>query len=240
MRFKIDLLLNKDEILKDKNRIFISLFKTILLESDEQTYHELYDKGKTERKDFTFSINMPKCKFNRETISIPEKKISLFFSAADLKLGIAFYNAFIRAKGKVIKYKDLELKIVNIALHKEVVFTTNSTVFRTSSPIVIREHNKDTNKDWYYDLSTEEGYKLFIESLKNQVLLDLPGSEYDLNEFKVEVISNKTVKVKHYGIEVLSNLATFKVTAKPYILSYMLNAGVGSFKSAGFGMLTVV
>lgn len=239
MRLKVDLHLNKDEIPKDKNRIFISLFKTILLKSDEEVYRELYESG-AKRKKFTFSLNMPKCKFNRESITIPGKKVSLFFSAADLKLGIVFYNAFIRSKGDVILYKDLELKIVNMSLLKENLFTGDCVVFKTSSPIVVREHHKENNTDWYHSLSDDKGYELFTENLKNQILEDLPESIYDLDELDVKVISNKTVKVKHYGIEVLSNLATLKVTAKPYILSYMLNAGAGNFKNGGFGMLTVV
>lgn len=240
MRLKIDIDFDKDEIPKDKNRIFISLFKTILMRSDVNLYRKIYGKGNTNRKKFTFALNMHNCKFNRESITIPEKNVSLFFSTADMKLGIAFYNGFVLCKGEEIPYKDVKLKITNITLIKDKVFNNNVEVFKTSSPIVIRKHNKEDNTDWYYDLNSIEGYDLFMDSLRNQLFEELPESKYDLEELKVEVISNKTVKVKHYGIEVLSNLAILKFNAKPYILSHIYNSGLLSFKNAGFGMLAIL
>lgn len=239
MRFKIEIELDKEEIPKDKNRIFISLFKTILKESDKQTYYKLYDVGKTYRKDFTFSLNMPNCIFNKETITIPDKKVGLYFSTSDLSLGISFYNAYIKFIGKEVDYKDIKLKIVNISLINDRVFVSDSAVFRTSSPIVVREHDRDNNKDWYHDLSSLEGFNLFLKSLKDQILESLPESKYDLGDLEVEVLSNKTVKVKHYGIEVLSNLSRLNIKSKPYILNYIYNSGILSFKNSGFGMLVV-
>ena len=62
----------------------------------------------------------------------------------------------------------------------------------------------------------------------------------DINEVEFEVLANKEVKVKHYGIEVLANICKLKFKAKPYILDYLYKAGIGSQRSTGFGMIDLV
>lgn len=240
MRFKIDLLLDTDEIPKDKNRMVLSFFKSILEKYDEESFRYYYEEGSTKRKQFTFSMYMPNCKFNRETITIPDKKITIFFSTGDLKTGFIFANAFIKAKGKVITYLDLNMKVSNLFIYEDEQILEEVCIFKASSPIVVREHNRDTNKDWYHNLSEKEGMDLFLENLKIQILGDLPEARYDLDDLSVEIMRNKPVKVKHYSIEILSNLATLKIHAKTYILKYLYDTGIGSLKSGGFGMLSLV
>ena len=242
MRFNVELVLDKEAIPKDKNRIILSFLKHIYESYDKDYYKSIYEEEKNKVKDFTFSLYMPNCKFTREEIIIPEKKIILNFSTADMKDGIFFYNAILANRGRAYNIKGNSITVCNINMNKEKPITNDYAIYSTMSPIVVREHKGDNKKTWYHSLNEEEGKEIFISNLKYQ-LLDNFGEErkLDIEEIKVEVLGrSKEVKVKHYGIEVLSNICKIKVQAKPYILDYLYKAGVGSRKSSGFGMVDLV
>lgn len=238
MRYQIVISLDSDEIPKDKNRMFLSFIKHHIAENDKRFFESLYIKGETNRKDFTFSLYMSECEFLRETIRIPNKRICLNFSTHDLSTGIQFYNAMINGRGREYSYKGITMKIEKIELKQEKTFMIESATFKSLSPCVIREHDGKTNKDWFYSLDSKKGRTLFVENARGQILESIKDSSYDLADIRISLIKNKEVTVKHYGIEVLANICMFKMEAKPYILEYFYKAGIGSFKSTGFGMLS--
>lgn len=238
MRFNVELLLENEIIPKDKNRIIISLLKHNFSSYDKDYYSELYETTPNKMKSYTFALYMGNCKFMREEIVIPEKKMILNFSTHDAKDGIMFYNAFLKNKGLEYPIKNNSLKISKINLNKEKTITSDEAIFKTLSPISVREHLGDNKKTWYHSLNDAKGQEVFIKNLRYQ-LLDEFGEKriLDIEELEVEVLINKEVKVKHYGIEVLGNICHLKVVAKPYILDYLYKAGIGSQRSAGFGMI---
>ena len=238
MRYQIVISLDSDEIPKDKNRMFLSFLKHHIAENDKRFFESLYIKGETNRKDFTFSLYMPECEFLRETIRIPNKRICLNFSTHDMSTGIQFYNAMINGRGREYSYKGITMKIEKIELKQEKTFMIESATFKSLSPCVIREHDGKTNKDWFDSLDSKKGRTLFVENARGQILESIKDSSYDLADIRISLIKNKEVTVKHYGIEVLANICMFKMEAKPYILEYFYKAGIGSFKSTGFGMLS--
>lgn len=165
----------------------------------------------------------------------------LNYSTYDTKDGIMFYNSFLKNKGLKYPIKDNELTINRINLVREKTIIDDEAIFTTLSPISVREHNGDNKKTWYHSLTEKEGQAVFMNNLKYQ-LLDYFGEErlLDINEVEFEVLKNKEVKVKHYGIEVLANICTLKMRAKPYILDFLYKGGIGSQRSSGFGMVDLV
>lgn len=238
MRYQVTVSLNNDQIPKDKNRMFLSLIKHYVFKNDRHFFESIYVKGATKRKDFTFSLYMPECEFLRETIKIPNKKVFVNFSTSDLLTGIQFYNAMIHGRGKEYLYNGIAMKNEQVELKQEKVFKGKTAVFKTLSPCVVREHDRETNKDWFHSLNSEKGKELFAQNLKYQLIDSINDSIYDVDDIEVLFLENKEVKVKHYGIEVLANICMFEMSAKPYILEYFYKAGIGSFKSTGFGMLS--
>ncbi|SCG82197.1 hypothetical protein DW1_0587 [Proteiniborus sp. DW1] len=241
MRYNVELALSNDNISKDKNRIVISFLKYIYESYDKNYYESLYEKEENKSKSFTFSLYMPNCKFTREEIIIPNKKIILNFSTSDMRDGILFYNAALANKGKTYRVKDNSITISKINMNKEKIITNDYAIYSSMSPVVVRKHKGDNKKTWYYSLNEEQGKEVFIENLKYQ-LLDNFGEErrLDIEEIAFQMLSNKEVKVKHYGIEILSNICRIKVQAKPYILDYIYKSGIGSKRNSGFGMLDLV
>lgn len=241
MRFNVELLVDKENIPKDKNRLIISFLKHNFETLDKKYYQSLYKKGENTIKSFTFSLYMPNCKFTREEIIIPEKKIILNFSTNNMKDSIYFYNSILENKGKPYEIKGISLTVNRINVVKENVITNDYSTYVSMSPIVVRDHYGDNKKTWYYSLNDEMGKEIFIKNLKYQ-LLDQFGKErkLDIDEVEFDVLNNKEVKVKHYGIEVISNICRLKIKAKPYILDYLYKSGIGGRRSQGFGMLDLV
>ncbi|MBW4829356.1 MAG: CRISPR-associated endoribonuclease Cas6 [Clostridiaceae bacterium] len=241
MRFNVELLLENDIFPKDKNRIILSLMKHNFNSYDKDYFAELYKETPNKMKSFTFALYMGNCKFLREEIVIPEKKIILNFSTYDMKDGIIFYNSFLKNKGLEYPIKDNSIKINRINLNKEKTITENEVIYKTLSPVSVREHFGDNKKTWYHSLSDVKGQEIFMDNLKYQ-LKDEFGEDriLDIEEIEIEVLGNKEVKVKNYGIEVLSNICMLKIKAKPYILDYFYKAGIGSQRSTGFGMVDLV
>lgn len=241
MRFNVELLLDNEVLPKDKNRIIISLLKNNFSSYDKDYYSELYKETPNNMKSFTFALYMGNCKFLREEIFIPEKKIILNFSTHDIRDGIMFYNAFLKNKGLKYSIKDNVMKINKISLNKEKMITNDEAIYKTLSPISVREHHGDNKKTWYHSLDNEKGQEIFMNNLKYQ-LIDEFGEEriLDIEEVEFEILANKEVKVKHYDIEVLGNICHIKIMGKPYILDYLYKAGIGSQRNSGFGMVDLV
>ncbi len=241
MRFNVEISINQENIPKDKNRIIISFLKHNYENLDEKYYKSLYEKEKNKIKSFTFSLYMSNCKFTREEIIIPDKKIILNFASNDMKDGLYFYNSILENKGKAYGIKGISLTVDRINLVKEKIIVNNQAIYTSMSPVVVREHKADNKKTWYYSLNDEKGRQIFIENIKYQLLNEF-GEErkFDIAEIEFEILNNKEVKVKHYGIEVLSNICRLKIKGKPYILDYLYKSGIGSRRSQGFGMLDLV
>ena len=241
MRFSVELLLDQETIPKDKNRIILSLLKHNFSSYDEEYYSEIYEEGKNKTKDFTFSLYMGGCKFLREEIIIPEKKLILNLSTYSAEEGIIFYNSFLRNKGLKYPIKNNTMNINRINLVKEKTICADEVIYKAMSPIVARSHSGDNKKTWYYSLNDKKGEEVFASNLKYQ-LRDAFGEDriLDFEELEIEVLHNKEVKVKNYGIEVLGNVCRLKIKGKPYILDYLYKAGIGSQKSSGFGMVDLV
>ncbi|WP_041720668.1 CRISPR-associated endoribonuclease Cas6 [Alkaliphilus metalliredigens] len=242
MRFGVEIFLEKEMLPKDKNRIILSIIKNCFSSCNKEYYKALYKDTPNQTKDFTFSLYLGDCKFLREEILVPSKKIYLNFSTYHNEDGIMFFNSMLMNKGKAFSIRDNTYTIGKINLKREKLITEHQVIFKTMSPIVAREHQGDNKKTWYHSLNTEEGQAVFLENLQYQ-LKDAFGEGIlmDSRKLSIEVSQdNKEVKVKNYGIEILSNLAKIRIQGAPYILDYLYKAGIGSKRGSGFGMVDIV
>lgn len=241
LRFGVEIFLGNEKICKDKNRIMLSLLKHCYSSYDQKYFSKLYEQVPNKRKSFTFSIYMGDCEFLREEIIIPNKKIYLNFSTNDIEDGIMFYNSIITNKGRKFSIENNTLKIEKINMLREKNIYTNEVILKTMSPIVIREHKGDNKTTWYHSLNHARGKEVFMENLKYQLTEEFTKERIlDIKEVEVETLLNKEVKVKHYGIEILSNICMLRIIGKPYLLDYLYKSGIGGRRSSGFGMVNLV
>ncbi|MBC1434810.1 CRISPR-associated endoribonuclease Cas6 [Listeria rocourtiae] len=237
MRLKISCELSSNKIPADYRRKVVSVMKAGLSKSNEAKYKEMYSGNK--QKNFTFSVYLPKPKFNGTIIELERKNIVINFATADAELGINYYNALVNVKDKLLPFSQMnQIKVKNIQIVQEEQIVAGRMAFKTLSPIVCRDHNKETKKDWFYWWE-EDAFETILKRNLYFQLRDKFGeyvkSDIDALEFR-EVAIKKTVVIC-YNLHVACSLGKFELTGQPYLLNHFVQGGIGSMRGMGFGMI---
>ncbi|MBZ9691137.1 CRISPR-associated endoribonuclease Cas6 [Clostridium sp. M14] len=240
MRFKIEFDLKNQYLPLDYRPVIISLFKHSLTEYDEGRHFDTYYEVGRE-KQFTFSVGIPNSKFSKEIILVPNKKINILFSTGDIATGIVFFNALSMQKNKVYPLaNDNTMIIKNIFIEKEAVITKEEIQIIFKSPLCVRDHVKESNKDIYYSYE-KEGFKdVLIKTLRAQVENSNLFTSSILNGFSIRPIQCKKTVVRHHRQFIEVTVGKFILTGNIALLNYLYKNGLGSRKSGGFGMLDIL
>lgn len=242
MRFCLSLNLEKNEFPLDYRRVILSYIKNALLNCNDGKYYDSYFKD-TIQKDYCFSVVLPRPKYMKDKILLENKLIKILFSTNDKnKTGFILFSAFISQKNKSFSIpNNNSMKLKNISNQKEQEITNSKVIFKTSkgSGICIRNHNKETNLDTYYTFNDENFQEQLKIVLKNQAIT-AGFSKYEVGNIKINPIQCKKVVVKHYKSYIDTTVGMFEMQGGSKLLQYFYNVGIGSRKSAGFGMLDLV
>ena len=241
MRFELNFELKHLEIPKDNQSIWISFLKKAISNVNQGKYFERYFSG-TNTKDYTFSIILVKPRFLGDKIQLAGNQIKMIFSADDRnKSGLIFFDAFIRQKHKVFYLPNgNELVLKNVNILRERLITSNKVLFRTmtGSGFVVREHNRETNKDKFYTVE-DVGFK---EEAKRVLTLQAKNAGFSdaiAENIIITPIRCKKILAKQYGIYVDATIGIIQIEADEDLLQYFYQAGAGS-RSSAFGMLDIV
>ena len=128
---------------------------------------------------------------------------------------------------------------------------------KTLSPVVCRDHDRETEKDKYY-VGTDKEFPVIIKRNLYLRLKEIMGEyvEKDIEDLVIDASKTKKVVVKHYdkrsaaqkessekefkGILIDASVGTIKFEGKSYLLDYIYSAGLGSLTGSGFGMLEII
>ncbi|MFD2616047.1 CRISPR-associated endoribonuclease Cas6 [Terrilactibacillus laevilacticus] len=234
--------LQNAQIPVDYRRKILSLLKLGLSKTNNSLYNTLYGEGSNKQKDFSYSVYLPSPKFTKETIDLKSKRLMINFSTSDTEIGINLYNAFIHLRKQSIPFSTnntITPQDINIVKEKQII--NKKIVFKTMSPLVARDHNPETKKDWYFihdDVS-------WSEILKRNLLFQLKNSSFnapkiDVENMKIQPKAMKKTVIKLYDVHVTCSLGTFSIESEPYLLTYLYQTGLGSHRGLGFGMLDIV
>lgn len=243
MRLHFTFELENENMPIDYRRKFVSYIKFCVENSDKDFYEELYGKGRTVSKDFVMSFYfIPETRISKEQIYVNSKKIILKISTPDSYLGIQIYNAICKQKLKWYKLSDINtIRLVKVYAEKERVITQKSVIFNAISPIVIRDHNKETGKDWFYTFEDEQAVDILKRNLKSDLEKKFDRNiSYDIEQLKIEFLKMKKVVVQNYGLNIQCSLGTFKMEGESYLLQYLYQRGIGGKRSLGFGYLELL
>lgn len=242
MRFCLTLELKKSCLPIEYRKIILSYIKNALSKCNNGKYYENYFKN-TNQKDYCFSVILPNSKFDKEKIILNKNEIKILFSTDDnSKTGLILFSSFIAQKNKSYPLPDNNSMILkSIDNQKQEQILNSKAIFKTTlgSGLCVRDHDKEKNKDDYYIYSDEQFREKLQVVLHNEISQLGISKEETLN-IKVNPIKCKKIVVKHYGRYIDITVGMFEIQASPYILQYFYNTGIGSRKSAGFGMLDLV
>jgi CRISPR-associated endoribonuclease Cas6 len=237
MRIKMVFQLEKPELDIEYRRAILSLLKKSFQQASETVYKKLYETGTT-MKPFTFGVYLEKPEFREDTVLLQSREITLNFSTSETKLGIYFYNFLV--KNRFVPFplaKGNSLSRPRFRLVKELPITSSEIVFKTLTPFLVRDHNRDEGKDVYLAKEDPNFVSQLEWSLGNMIEVMMERKE----GVKVEPVKlSEKIPIKHYGQRLDGYKGIIKMTGSPEVLEFIYRCGCGSRRSEGFGYLEVV
>lgn len=235
MKFVSEFALEKEELPIDYRRCILSYLKHCLTQANGGKYFDdYYVPGK--EKPFCFSVVFSTPKFSKDMVQVMSKKMKLVISSADVKTAFILFSAIAAQKGKTYSLPlGNSMRMVSIRQVKEQEVHSSRILVKMMEPLCIRNHNKETNKDWYYSCKDQEAFEReSTRVIKTQLML--AGYSEEQSNVKLAPIDPKMVIIKHYSINIECTIGTFIMEGNPEVLNYLLKNGIGSRKSSGFGV----
>lgn len=236
MRLKIECDLENHIVSTSYNRKILSFFKKSLELYNKEIKENYY--GEPCEKDMSFSCFFPLQKIENNKIYLKKNNFKIFITFNSIIDGIHFYNSFILSKNKKIKFmlENNSFSIRNIIKINEKPVLENIAIFKTLSPIVIRE-KRENKKDWYHFFD-EKGIKVLKKNICYSLSKKFPIE--NLENIEIIPIDIKKTIVNFYDIKFTASKGTFTIKGNKKILEYFYKSGLGSRKSSGFGMLELI
>ena len=242
MRLRCDF--KGDKIPLSHNLMFVSLIKEALKKSDSDYYEKIYfydGKQNKKSKNFCFAVKMKGFEIEGDIANL-KNGVSLFISSPDNEFIIYLYNGLLKIKE--FKYKNFNIIRERISLLKEKKVNSTELIFKTVSPICIKDNRnfflKIDDKMYEKELNYIAGIvlenyrgrglteKLIFQNVKmNKVVV-----RQEINMFKEKSGKNHLCINSYEGI--------FKLCGDPEDLKDLYNLGLGFKRSQGFGMLDIV
>ncbi|WP_300370525.1 CRISPR-associated endoribonuclease Cas6 [Brachyspira sp.] len=256
MRINLNFELESNIISKEYRLAIISFIKHALVNKYPNIYNALY-KDNTKMKAFTFGVYLPEAKINDDNIEIYKNDknqtyINIIFSVFDNAVFIELYNSFNSMINK--RYpKDENTKstmimtLRKITMLNEKSITKNKILIKFLSPLVLRNHNRETNKDIYLTYKDEN-----FNSLLNQSAERI-AKEFNFESSEIKLIpvrttdengniiqeESKTTVVPFKENLISASYGKFCLEGDITLLNNLYKTGIGSRRSEGFGLFEV-
>ena len=218
---------------KEIERLIVSFLKAAAQKEGQKFFNSMFDKTKSIAKTFCFCCYLPHPEFCEDKILLGAPNFSVFFSDADLEELFQFYNGFLKLKNEPYPMKGNAMELNYVSMKKMKEIEDDTVVIKMLSPLVVREHNADTNQDRYLLYSDTD----FSEMLKKNMETQLKkwGIPLSTEGFSITPIKAKKVVIPNFGQKLDANLGVFKLTGKPELLNFLYQTGLGSRRNEGRG-----
>lgn len=236
MRFELECILEDEVIPSDYNRKIISYFKKALENYNSEIKELFY--GQPREKDMSFCCFLPIEKIEDNKIFLKNKKFKIVISIENIMEALHFYNAFVMSRNKNFAFgNENNFKVFRVRKIKETEITEETVLFKTLSPVLIRE-KLEGNRNWYYLLNEEKG----LEILKKNLLFTLSErfSKELVEKLEIIPVDIKKTVVHFYDLKFPASRGIFAVKGDKKILEHIYKSGFASRKSIGFGLLDIV
>lgn len=234
-----------DEIPLAHRMMFVSLFKESLKKVNDEYYRKLYyygSKNNKSMKNFCYSIMLKDFEIQNDVIKINDRLI-LNISTADYEFGINIYNALLNTKSYTYK-NQYTLNKIKINLIREKNITSEEVVFKTMSPICIKDKNNNFlspddsmyENELNYAVDTQllafRGYGIKKPLKFEKVLMSKVVVKEEIRDFKT--VANKQI------FYVNAYKGIFKLTGDVEDLNAIYQNGIGFRRGQAFGMIDLV
>ncbi|WP_310604840.1 CRISPR-associated endoribonuclease Cas6 [Anaerosporobacter sp.] len=239
MKFSLEFSLKENTIQSEYRRVVMHFIKTCLGDVNEgKYYNDFY--GEPKSKNFTFAVFFSEPKFIKDEIKLANNQVKVLISIADKMESYILYSSFLEKKhSKVMLEHNNYMILDKVTKLAEQEVHNSSMLVKMNSPLLVRNHDKQENRDWYYDFQQEEFEEQLEKNLRFQ-LTEEGFSEELMEGLRIQPIKCRKVIVRHYGCKFAGNIGNFLVEGNPIVLNYLLKAGAASRHSEGFGMMELL
>ena len=238
MRMRMSFSLSETKLISDLRTIFISFLKKSVAEYQNGALYETYFTPAA-YKDYAFAVIPYGARFDKDDVEIAMKRIDLIWSTGNQAVGIDFYNALhYQLRKDFLLPVGNTMRLNKIILEHERGINSNSINIQFLSPLCLRNHNKNTNKDIYLSSEREGFQQLCKEIVSYQIKDVLPDCLID--SFTIMPIHAKKTVIPFHGGKIEASTGKFRFEGEPALLSFLYQYGIGSRRSAGFGCFEIM
>ena len=239
MRYKLYFELENNRINIQYRKNFLSFIKKAVYEYSDEYYKKLYNDKECTIKPYTFAIFLNIPIFKDNNIELDKNVIEMNISIESTEIAILLYNAIKHQKNIKFSLDNNSMTLTNIEMLYEKEINSNEIKIKFLSPLVVLDKDRETKKDYFYSY----GHEKFLETLKINIREELKIStlsENVLEDFNIKMINAKKVIVKFYEKKIECTTGSFVLSGNIELLNYLYKAGMGSKRSSGFGMFTII
>lgn len=237
MRLKLFFELENHKIDVQYRKSIISWIKHALENYDKNLYQEIYDSN--HKKTFTFATILQKPQFQKKEVILENNQFSVVFSAYNYVYALHIYNAFLKQKYQKYSLHQNSMTLTNIILIPEKEITEDKITIKMSSPLIVRNHDRETLKDIYYAFN-KEGFEKYLRiNIEEQLQAENLDTKI-LEEFKITPIKAKKIIIPVYEKMIECSIGIFEMKGDKTLLNYLYRAGVGAKKAMGFGLCEII
>lgn len=218
--------------------MFVSLIKKALEISDKKYFNKLYyykDKLNKKSKNFCFSVYLNEYEIKDEHFKTNSVQFNI--SSPDKEFMINLYNGLLKIP--VFEYKDYKLKRQKIRNLKEKSVKNNIVLFKTLSPIYIKD--REGNALELHDEKYHENFNYIADlTLKNfrgyglkQEIIFKPI------DMKKIVVKEKLINGEDY-LYLKAFKGVFGLGGDIEDLNDLYKLGLGFRRNQGFGMVEII
>lgn len=238
--FQLNLLFDTENpvLPRDMDKLIVSYLKASVQNYSSDFFDNLFDKSKSILKSYSFAYYLPEAVFKGDKIYLGHNSFTIYFSDADTREILQFFNAFRGMQFKSYPMNGNSMRLISIGMQKLKEITDSEIVVKMQSSLLVRKHNWEDNSDIYYTYN-QEG---FAETLKENVKLfvNRMGYPVSVDEFSIIPIKGKKVVTTVFGRNTDANIGIFKLSGSPELLNLLYLAGIGVRRSEGHGKFQII
>lgn len=235
---KLTFKLDKAQLPRETEKLILSFIKKTVEKADTDFFAELFQANSSVMKSYCFSSYLPGAEFKKDKIILSDTYFNILFSDYNFNKLIFFYNAFLDMKHEKYPIKDNFMYLTYVSMQKLNEISDNTLVIKMLSPLMVRKHDMNTNKDRYLVYSDED----FSDTLKANLIWQIKNSDLviDASDFSIEPVKCRKVVVSTFGKLQNASIGVFKIHGNPKLLNFLYMSGLGSRRSEGRGKWEVI
>jgi CRISPR-associated endoribonuclease Cas6 len=235
MRISLTFILDHEKITKDFHAFLMSYFKFALSKEYFDKFETMYIKT-TNVKPFSFSTYIKDLRYEGEYAISPTKVLKMYISSNDYNLIMLLYNSILINKNRKMPISPLNsVKLDKITVKYLENIETNSINIKFLSPLLLRLHDRNSNKDYYITCDDSNFNMEITRSIKDLCTF----FNINCDTLEIENIALKKVVVKNMRMNFDATAGKMKIKSSPEVLNLLYKIGIGSRRNQGFGLFEI-